>query len=301
MTNFNIDLLSLRLFVRVIEEGTISRAAQFEHITPAAVSRRIAELEAQFNTALLMRSNKGVQPTPAGVELLYQAKSLFSQVNSLKEQLQFYADNKNQTIRMIANASAIVQFLVHKLGEFLLENPNIQLTLEEKSSSKIIQNLEEGQADIGVFTLLPHAANIETIPLKHDRLVLLVHRSHPLASKHAVSFLQTLDYEHISLLPGSQLNYQITKAAEGNGHLRLACQVSSYDSMCLLINSGVGIGILPRESVRMENLPQVVIVELEEDWVERTLVIGTRSMAYQTQSIRLLIDFLLERGQGGAH
>src|SRR5690625_7132913 len=118
MTNFNIDLLSLRLFVKGIEEGTISRAAQCEHITPAAVSRRIAELEAQFNTALLMRSNKAVQPTPAGVELLYQAKSLFSQVNSLKEQLQFYADNKNLMIRMIANGSAIYQFLVYYLCVF---------------------------------------------------------------------------------------------------------------------------------------------------------------------------------------
>lgn len=301
MANFNLDLLSLKLFVRVIEEGTISRAAQLEHITPAAVSRRIAELEEQFNTALLNRSNKGVHPTPAGVELLYQAKSLFSNVNSLKEQLQFYADNKNQTIRVIANVSAIIQFLGQKLGDFLQAHPNIQLTLEEKNSSKIIQDLEEGQADVGVFTLLPHAANIDIIPLKHDRLVLLVHRAHPLADQGSVSFARTLDYEHISLLPGSQLNYQITRAAEGNGGLRFSCLVSSYDSMCLLINSGVGIGILPRESIRMENLPNVAIVELEEDWAERTLVIGTRSMAYPTQSTRLLIDFLLAQGAGASH
>jgi len=290
------DLLSLRLFVRVVELGTISKAAQLEYITPAAVSRRITELEGQFKTPLLIRSNKGVSPTPAGLELLYQAKSLLNNVSLLKERLQFYTDNKNRIIRVIANTSAIMQFLGRALGTFKTRNQEVEFYLEEGSSSKIIQALENGQADLGVFTLLPYEADIEVIPLRHDRLVLLAPERHPLGNRKSVSFAETLAYKHISLLPGSQLNYRLTKAAEKNGgNLNLHCLVSSYDAMCLLINSGVGIRILPRESINTKNLSDSVIVELTEDWVDRTIVVGMRSRQQLTAAAKQFIDFLMEQ------
>ena len=61
-----LDPLSLRLFLSVIDAGTIAAAAQREHIAAAAVSRRISEIEAMFGVALLRRTNKGVAPTEAG-------------------------------------------------------------------------------------------------------------------------------------------------------------------------------------------------------------------------------------------
>jgi DNA-binding transcriptional LysR family regulator len=69
-----LDPLSLRLFVSVVEEGTIAAAAAREHIAAAAVSKRLSELEDQLNTQLLTRSNKGIVVTAAGVALLDMAR-----------------------------------------------------------------------------------------------------------------------------------------------------------------------------------------------------------------------------------
>ena len=90
----SMDLISLRLFVRVVEEGTISLAAQREHIAAAAISRRIADLEDQLNTPLLRRTNKGVHPTQAGLELLYRARSVLNSVENIKTHIQGYSQGQ---------------------------------------------------------------------------------------------------------------------------------------------------------------------------------------------------------------
>jgi DNA-binding transcriptional LysR family regulator len=81
------DPLSLRLFVAVIEHGTIAAAAARHHIAAAAVSKRISELEAQLNTQLLMRSNKGITPTAAGVALINMARPVLADLDNIVAQM----------------------------------------------------------------------------------------------------------------------------------------------------------------------------------------------------------------------
>lgn len=63
---WQIDQVTLRLFIAVCEEGTIARAAEREFIAPSAVSKRLADLEALVDVALLSRSQRGVRATAAG-------------------------------------------------------------------------------------------------------------------------------------------------------------------------------------------------------------------------------------------
>lgn len=292
-----LDPVTLKLFVRVLEEGTISRAAECEHIAAAAVSRRIAELEDSLQTLLLSRSNKGVTPTPAGLELLYHAKALLNSINTIETRLKAYVEGQNELVHILANPTAIIQFLPQPLGLFSRENPNIRVQLEEHTSVNIVQKIESGKADLGVFTDLPYEAQIDTYPFRQDKLILLVPKNHPLAGQQSIVFEQTLGYEHISLLAGTQINYQITKAAMETGiPLHLRTVVSGYDTMCLLINAGMGIGILPLESVAAYHVPDTVIVELENDWRHRNIVIGVRNRKELHPAANVLLNFLLSTG-----
>lgn len=74
-----IDPVSLRLFVAVCEERNIARAAAREAIVASAVSKRIAALEGDFGTPLLVRGRRGIEPTPAGELLLRQGRELIDQ------------------------------------------------------------------------------------------------------------------------------------------------------------------------------------------------------------------------------
>jgi DNA-binding transcriptional LysR family regulator len=69
-----VDLLTLRLFVAVCEEGSLGRAAAREALVASAVSKRIAAVEQAVGAALLVRGRRGVAPTAAGQALLRQAR-----------------------------------------------------------------------------------------------------------------------------------------------------------------------------------------------------------------------------------
>src|SRR3546814_13757194 len=107
----HLDPISLRLFISVIEEGTISAASEREHIAAAAISKRISELESAFKTTLLLRTNKGIQPTTAGMALSSLARRALRELDEVSVHMKEYSSGLRGFARVFANISAITKFL----------------------------------------------------------------------------------------------------------------------------------------------------------------------------------------------
>ncbi|MEB0043032.1 MULTISPECIES: LysR family transcriptional regulator [unclassified Pseudomonas] len=289
-----LDPVSLRLFVSVIEEGTIAAAAKREHIAAAAVSKRLSELEELLNSQLLVRTNKGITPTAAGISLLYMARSVLNNLNEIVVQMHDFSHGRRGSIHVLANISAITQFMPSLLKSFMDLYPQIQITLEEKQSLAITKGVAENLADIGVFTQLPHGSDVEVYPFRTDQLVLLVPDGHPLAARDSVTFADTLDYEYVALRSGTHLNFQMIKAASDAGRsLKLRMEVSSYDALCLMVQAGIGIGILPQGSVDIYAIEHAKTLTLDEPWATRELTLCVRSREALSVTARLLFDHML--------
>jgi len=153
-----LDPTSLRLFISVVEERTIAKAAEREHIAPSAVSKRVSELGAALNTELLARSNKGIQPTPAGVTLVNLARGVLHDLDEIHSQMLDYSSGMRGHVRIFATISAITRYLPEQLSSFLAAHPLVEVRLEEQKTSTVIAKaIAEYAADIGIFTLPPHA------------------------------------------------------------------------------------------------------------------------------------------------
>jgi len=138
-----LDPTSLKLFIRVVEEGTIAAAAEREHIVAAAISKRISELEASLGVPLLRRTNKGVEPTAAGEALLALARRALHELDDIGVQMASYATGASGLVRVVANVSSIVQFLPAEIKSFLSAHPHIQVRLEEKVSPLVTKAVAE--------------------------------------------------------------------------------------------------------------------------------------------------------------
>jgi DNA-binding transcriptional LysR family regulator len=289
-----LDPVTLRLFVSVIEEGTIAAAAQREHIAAAAVSRRLRELEDLLDSKLLYRTNKGITPTDAGLALLFMARSALNNLNEIAVLMREYSHGRRGSVQVMANISAISQFLPMRIKSFMDLYPFININLEEKPSLAITKAVAENRAEIGIFTQLPHGADIEVFPFRTDRLVLLVPDEHPLAKREAVQFRETLDYEYVSLHSGTHLNFQLIKAANDMGRsLKIRMEVGSYDALCLMVQARVGIGIIPEGSKRIYKLNGVKMIRLEEMWADREIKVCVRSRVALSVAARLFLAHLL--------
>lgn len=288
-----IDPLSLQLFVSVIEDGTIAAAAARHHIAAGAVSKRVSELEAQLNTQLLVRSNRGIAPTPAGLALINLARGVLNDLQNIPLQMEDYAAGTRGSVRVLANISAMTQFLPQALKSFSDKYPLIQVHLEEKVSSAIVRAVAENVADIGLYTHFPHENEIEVHSYWNDELVVVLPSEHALAQKKSILFTEALEHDFVGLHVGSSMHFQMTEAASKLGKaLKLRIQVRSYDAQCLMIEAGLGIGILPAASMRAYSGIAVQTVPLDEAWAHRELDMCVRSYASLPPAARLFFDHL---------
>jgi DNA-binding transcriptional LysR family regulator len=289
-----LDPISLRLFVHIVEEGSIAAAAAREHIAASAVSKRISDLEEVLKTQLLARTNKGVEATSAGIALANLARGVLHEMDEIFAQMSEYASGIRGHVRVMANISAINQFLPAELKSFLSEHPQVQIHLQENISASIAKAVFENAADIGIFTMMPHGQNLEVFPYHADELVLVVPKQHPLARRSSASFIDTLEFDYVGLHTGSAINLQLIKAAaELEKTVRIAIQVTSYEALCLMVETGLGIGILPRAvAERYAKVLGVRAIALNEDWARRELKICVRSFAALPVAAQLLVYHL---------
>lgn len=289
-----IDPLSLKLFVTIVEEGTIAAAAEREHIAASAVSKRISELEDSLGTHLLRRTNKGVVPTDAGITLLQLARGVLHDMNNLFVQISEYSSGVRGHVRLSANISAINQFLPAEIRSFMDLHPGIHVHLEGAISESIMNSVTEGAADVGIITMATYHHDLEFFPYHSDQLIVITPKDHPLAGKKSVSFQDTLDFDFVGLPVGSALHNQILRAAQDLDRTpKLRIQVNSFDALCLMVEAGLGIGIVPKGAAKpyFKGL-RIRPVTLDEPWANRELKICVRSYKALTAAAKLLVDHL---------
>ena len=144
------DLSDLRLFLSVVEAGSITHGAERMHLAIAAASTRIRNMEAALGTALLHRRRQGVQPTPAGRTLVHHARILLQQSERMHGELAEYAEGIKGQVRLLSNTNALTEFLPETLSLFLTNHPHVSVDLEERLSDEIVGLVAEGVADIGI-------------------------------------------------------------------------------------------------------------------------------------------------------
>lgn len=289
-----LDPVSLKLFVAVIEEGSIAAAAERNHIAAAAVSRRMSELEATLRTPLLLRTNRGVGATAAGLALLSRARRLLREIDELAGEMREWAGGTRGQVRIVANISSITQFLPRELADFVARHPEVQLHLEEKISSAVVRAVADNAADVGVGVAADASPGLEVFPYHRDELVLLTPAAHPLAGAASLHFADTLDHAYVGLHTGSSINLLLERGSlEAHRPWPLRIQVTSYDALARMIEAGLGIGALPRSVAESYAAALGVrIVALEDDWRHRQLTVCVRSYDGLPEAARRLVDCL---------
>ena len=291
-----IDLTSLQLFVAVCELGSIGRAAEREFIAASAVSKRLSDLEAAVDTALLYRHSRGVTLTPAGESLLHHARNVLFGLERMQGELSEYADGVRGHVRMHANISAIVQFLPEDLGAFAQAHSQIKIDLQEHLSPDVLQAVHEGAADLGICNVPATAAHegLQSRPYRSDRLVLVVPQTHALSTRASIRFEEVLDWDIVGLHAGSSISLAMRQAAaQAARPLRQRIQVTSLDAMCRMIDNGLGVGLLPdRAFSLMRGVGQLAAVPLDEPWARRALRLVARDFEALPVTARLLVEHL---------
>lgn len=289
-----LDLTTLQLFLAVYEEGTLTRAAQREAIAVSAASKRLLELEDTLGSALFVRRATGMTLTPAGETLLHHARRVLLDIEKIGLELAEHAQGIRGHVRMMANLSAIVQFLPEDLRGFLQANERVRIDLEERPSDGVVQGVADSVADIGICAGETDMRGLQHVTYRRDRLVVVMRADHALARRKRVAFADTLECDYVGLHTASSINARTHSAARQAGKpLRLRIHVPGFDAVCRMVQAGMGIGVIPYQVYVALGKPLgLVAVSLVDTWAERELHIVVRDVAALSPVSRLLFDHL---------
>ena len=298
-----LDLTTLRLFVSVQEEGTLTRAAARESIAVSAASKRLVELEQAIGVALFVRHARGMELTPAGETLFTHARRVLLSVETIGLELAEHAQGVRGYVRMVANLSAIVEFLPEDLMAFTQLHEQVKLDLEERPSGSVVKGVQDSWADLGICSGDTETYDLHTTLYRRDRLVLVMRDNHVLAKRKSVSFADTLDYDHVGLHADSSINARTHLAARSSGKsLKMRIHVPGFDAVCRMAQAGMGLGVIP--SGVYEAIGRslgLTAIPLSDDWASRELKIVVRDPKGLSPVSQALYDYLCGAEERAAH
>lgn len=300
-----LDPTTLRLFLAVVEERSMAKAAERERITTPAISKRIADLEAQLDVQLLERLSTGVRPTAAGRTLAVDARDILGALEAAQGKLTDYARGVRGEVRVSANPTSILGPLPQDIQRFAARYPQVRIFLDERRSAQIVHAVSAGDVDIGLSMVKPADAELEVAPYRSVQLVLVTPLDHPLARRRSVRFADAAECDFVLHAAGTMMGTLVTAAATDNGfELRSRMQTTTQEGMRRLVGAGMGVAVMPQPSAApYAGLHGYRCVPLSDGWAQLQTFICTRKASMLPMSVRLLRTTLLGKDgpEGDAH
>lgn len=243
------ELRQLRYFVRVVELGSMSRAAVDMELVQSALSQQIARLEGELATRLLQRSAKGVTPTEAGLAFFGEAQLALRHVESAARAAQQSRLSGSVSVGLAPTTAAVLGLpLMQAVRQ---RYPDVRLHLVESLSGHLAAMLNARQLDLAVLFDTDPGRRWSVTPLAQEKLVLIRARAAalaPLPAKIPLSDLKDLPL----ILPSAShgLRHTVDQAMAGKKLRRL--QPMEIDSLALLmdaVRAGLGCTIQPKASL----------------------------------------------------
>jgi len=290
------DLVDLRLFVAIVEAGSISKGAEAAHLALASASARISGMEAALGASLLTRGRRGVVPTAAGRALLQHSRQVCAQIERMRGDLRAFGKGLKGEVHMLANTAALVELVPLALRAFLLTHPDVDIDLEEMTSVEIVRTIAEGRAEFGVIADNTDPGALETIPLTSDRLVLIARPGHALTGRQSVPFADLLDEPFVGLSAGALHQHLAGHALRLGRRISYRVRLRSFDAVARLVEAGIGIGIVPLTAARRWQSNALAIVPLSDVWAQRQLSLCASSFDALSAHARALTDEIARLG-----
>lgn len=293
------DLTDLRLFVHIVDAGSITGGAARAHMTLASASQRVRAMEDALGTPLLARSSQGVKPTEAGRTLVHHAWLVLEQMERLRGELGEYGAGLSGHVRVLCNTSAMTEHLPGALGRFLAAHPRVSVDLEERGSAEIVAAVRAGRCDIGVVSDVVDVDGLEHFPFRRDDLVLALPPRHALARRRRVQLADAAGSPFIGLAEGNPLQEHVAAQARKAGQrLAYRVRVGSLDAICRLVEQGIGVGVVPQAvAARHAGKAAPRFVALAEPWAERQLLVCVRDAAGLPLNARRMVKQLLAEAE----
>lgn len=278
-------------FVKSVEYGSFTKAAEALNYTQSGISRMINDLETEWGVSLLERGRAGVSLTSDGLKLLPQLKRICNEHEILMTHIQDLHDMQSGMIRIGTFSSAATHWLPNMIKIFQKDYPKIDFELLLGDYTEIENWILEGRVDFG-FLRLPTKGELETIFLEQDRLLVVIPQDHPLVDCDKFPISELLNSPFMLLEKGAKA--EISEILEKH-NISPQVHFTTWDDYAIMsmVENGLGISILPE--LILQRIPYQIIAKELEVPSFRNIGVAMREQKSLSLAAKRFLDYLQYR------
>ena len=238
------ELRQLEYFAAVARHRHFGRAAEAVYVSQPALSQQVRRLEAELGLALLRRTSRGVELTPAGADLLTRAEAIIAEVDRARAAMDEHAGVVRGTVRVAATPADSLA-LPEAIAAFHRDHPGVRIALRHASTAESRELVRSGAVDLAVLSIAGDAGGLDVTALSDEPLRLITAPDDPLAS--GTAKLRELSGRAFVLAePGSALRETVMAACQAQGFSPVPLlEVGDPATVRHLVGAGLGVALVP--------------------------------------------------------
>ncbi len=239
------DFSSLELLVKVDDYGSLSAASRQLRIAQPNASRAISRLERQLGVPLLVRNPSGSTLTAQGTVIVHWARTILADADKLMDVARGLQIEKSAELTVGASMTVAEHLLPHWLGLFHDHHPDMPIHLQVLNSTQVFERLESGVCDVGFVESPSIPRGFHSITVARDRLVAVVHPSHPWARRRKpITVAELASTALLVREPGSGTRTTLDIALQDYDRAAPLLELGSAAAIRTSVLSGVGPAVL---------------------------------------------------------
>ncbi len=244
------DLRQLEIIRAIAETGSFTAAGHKLHVSQSAISRQILLLEDELKTPVFLRIGRRIRITPAGESLLQLSHRVFQDLTDTVATISDSQETLRGTVRILGGMTVCLYVFPTLLSELTRQHPGIDVKIMNDSAERSIQHLRAGTGDIALLTLPVRDADMVTVPVLQEELLVVTSAKHPLTKKRKVNAQDLSTQPFVLFESGSNTRRVVDEFFASSGiEPRIVMETENVEILKALVRHGLGITIVSYQSV----------------------------------------------------
>lgn len=275
-------------FIKTVEYGSLSKAAEALGYSQSNISHMINGLEKEWNVTLLNRSRAGLQLTSDGVKLLPLVRTLYEDFRQIQNRVDELNKLESGLIRIGTFSSIATHWLPNIIKTFNNDYPNINYELLLGDYSQVEHWIMEGRVDCG-FLRMPTLPEFETISLGLDEMLVVLPENNPYAASERFPAKALEDYPFMMVERGGDA--EIAEIFKTNG-VKPHIQFETWDDYAIMamVEAGLGISILPK--LILNRLSYNIVVKKLDNPAYREIGLALKSLRNAPLAVKKFLEYI---------
>jgi DNA-binding transcriptional LysR family regulator len=248
-----VNLKSLKVFCDIVARRSFSRAAEDNGISQSGASQVVSQLESRLGVQLIERTKRPLVPTREGQVFYDGCRKLIARYEALEDEVRTLHEDVAGRVRVAAIYSVGLHHMSRYVQEFMTRHPKANVRLEYLHPERVLELVEQGQADIGIVSYPRSTRAIEAEPWREEPLVLACAPTSPFADRVQVSLAELDGQRMVAFDPDLVIRHEIDRVmAAHDAEPEVVMEFDNIETIKRAVEIDAGVALLPEPTLGRE-------------------------------------------------